>query len=489
MKKVVLFSAVMSLMFFSCLSTSSESKNQETQVTQNTQAESSDESDSSSTQTESDADESDLSAQNDTVTITEEPVTEELSDDLIVQEKIPESEIQEDLEKLLDRETLTEEPVAQEDLAEQESKEESKEIQSYTAQTEKPSEQTKTSPEPQKTEVSKEEQKKPDTKSPSSEKTDDTTPSLQQELSDASDAINSSKEEPAPIVPSREIKIKNNQFLDIGYPGTGWVYLGENDRQNLLIFHGRKIENGETTFTLKSRKSGKAVLHFYKNDALSGKYIDDYIEVSIDTESAVDNDHVISPEYAKVVPPKPEKVIPAVAQEDKETSEEITPAPAQTSSQSKEQPKQKSSEEEFSIQTIIQNSDDNGSGEQSSAQSKAMTQTTAEAAAQTKTQQTTALQTQPAAGDLLEQAQKAYNEKRYEDALNLVRQYFVNASTRIDEALFLEGQILEAKSPVQNIKESLKDYETLVSNWPQSRLWKKAKDRSVYLKRFYIDIR
>ena len=91
--------------------------------------------------------------------------------------------------------------------------------------------------------------------------------------------------------------------------------------------------------------------------------------------------------------------------------------------------------------------------------------------------------------DLLELAQKAYNEKRYEDALKLVKDFFAEATSRIDEGLYLEGQILEADSAVQDIKQSIGAYDTVVNNWPQSRLWKKARERSIYLKRFYIDIR
>ncbi len=53
----------------------------------------------------------------------------------------------------------------------------------------------------------------------------------------------------------------------------------------------------------------------------------------------------------------------------------------------------------------------------------------------------------------------------------------------------LEGLILEAKSEVRNIKSAIGAYDTLIKNWPQSDYWRKANERSIYLKRFYIDIR
>ena len=91
--------------------------------------------------------------------------------------------------------------------------------------------------------------------------------------------------------------------------------------------------------------------------------------------------------------------------------------------------------------------------------------------------------------DLLEAAQKAYNEKRFPDALSLVKKFLQDTSDRFDEGIFLEAQILEANSSVQNIKEAIKDYDTVIRNWPQSKCWKKSNERSIYLKRFYIDIR
>lgn len=294
---------------------------------------------------------------------------------------------------------------------------------------------------------------------------------LQQELSEASDSI---KEENHAPVPSRGMQIKNHQFIDVAYPGTGWVYLGEVEKQNLFVFFGRKIENGETVFTLQPKKAGDATLHFYKNDPLSQTYIDDYMTVSVSTESATDSTHEKAPLYASVVPPKPEKVVKVAAAEN--AGEEI---PSEKNSSSSA-PKLRKGTTSYSnetesdpsnIQTRISKSDNVGEAvpEFTTAENKEETTVTS--------------------GDLLDAAQKAYNDKKYPEALSLVRDFFLTTSNRIDEGLFLEAQILEAKSPVQNIKGSIADYDTIVNKWPASRLWKKANERSIYLKRFYIDIR
>lgn len=306
---------------------------------------------------------------------------------------------------------------------------------------------------------------------------------LQKEAEMAAETINNNEEPEKPPVPSRTISIKNNQYLDINYPGSGWVYLGEVERQNLLVFFGRKVNGDTTTFTLQSRKSGTAVLHFYKNDNLSGKYIDDYVEVSVNTDSATDNSHVTIPEYAKIVPPKPQKHQPSEItelekdQSDTENKIEYKPQP-------ETKVNAKPSEPDLNIQTIIQNANNQNNENNVDANNQYNSDSNILSPAVTQP-----MENNQVSDDLLEAAQKAYNEKRFPDALSLVKKFLQDTSDRFDEGIFLEAQILEANSSVQNIKEAIKDYDTVIRNWPQSKCWKKSNERSIYLKRFYIDIR
>lgn len=306
---------------------------------------------------------------------------------------------------------------------------------------------------------------------------------LQKEAELAAETINNSDEPEKLPVPSRTISIKNNQYLDINYPGSGWVYLGEVERQNLLVFYGRKVNGDTTTFTLQSRKSGTAVLHFYKNDNLSGKYIDDYVEVSVNTDSATDNSHVTTPEYAKIVPPKPQK--PQLSEvTDLEQEQPVTENRIEYKPQTETKLNTKSSEPDLNIQTIIQNANNQNIENNADSNYSYNSDSNVSSPAVTQT-----VDINQVSGDLLEAAQKAYNEKKFPDALSLVRKFLQDTSDRFDEGIFLEAQILEASSSVQDIKEAIKDYDTVIRNWPQSKCWKKANERSIYLKRFYIDIR
>ena len=312
------------------------------------------------------------------------------------------------------------------------------------------------------------------------------------------------EEKPEPV-PSRSMTIKNNQFLDVIYPGSGWIYLGEEGSGDHFIFQGRKLGKGETTFTLRSKEPGVALLRFYKNDILTGNYIDDYIQISITDKSATDASHVEAPSYAEVVPPKFDRTKaveekkaaqaaakPAESAPQKESSFQSADEGQKAASKETAQADKKEAAQEApseKVQTVIQTS---GQEKSESKQKTSVAGTSSPAAEEDKKE--SALDQNVSGGtdkakSLLERAQKAYDEKRYAEALDLVQQFFDTASEDFDAGLYLEGLILEAKSEVRNIKSAIGAYDTLIKNWPQSNYWRRANERSIYLKRFYIDIR
>ena len=112
-------------------------------------------------------------------------------------------------------------------------------------------------------------------------------------------------------VPSRSLTIGKNQFIDIVYPGKGWIYQGNIDSDGKIdsknknfIFGGRKLGGKDQSFTLRSRQPGKYLLHFYKDDILTGSYIDDYLEVIVEDKPAETTEHITAPSYSEIVPPK-----------------------------------------------------------------------------------------------------------------------------------------------------------------------------------------
>ncbi len=140
-------------------------------------------------------------------------------------------------------------------------------------------------------------------------------------------AEKSTLESDSKVKPSRSVIISGNQYLDVFYPGKGWIYLGETENTTLLRYFGHTISTKDTMFTLRARGSGKAVLHFYKIDPLDGTSIDDYLEVVI-SGSSDGTSHVTAPSYAEAVP---EKKYKSGQTDSAQTSTEPLSDPAETS--------------------------------------------------------------------------------------------------------------------------------------------------------------
>lgn len=329
-----------------------------------------------------------------------------------------------------------------------------------------------------------------------------------------SDGKSLPEKEVEPPVPSRSMTVKRNQLIDVVYPGKGWIYQenideeGNSDVRNKnFIFGGRKLGGENQSFTLRSRVPGKFLLHFYKNDTLTGNYIDDYLEVIVTDEAADSSSgHITAPSYAEVVPPKAKITAETVKaekraeqQKSEKAEEEAKKAPAASPSE-KAPERSVSSEkgvsavsvpEEFGVKTVVQTSDSKPDEHSPSVNvpgvctDSSSAKKTPEKNGAPELKNTSSL----SADDLLKTARSLYDEKQYAQAFDTIKLFFDKAVEKMDEGLYLQGQILEAKSEVQNIKGAVDSYDLLVKNYPASRLWDAAKKRSIYLKRFYINIR
>ncbi len=322
------------------------------------------------------------------------------------------------------------------------------------------------------------------------------------------------------ITPSRSITLKNNLQFDVEYPGSGWVYLGESEQQKMFSFNGRKTKDDITTFSMRTRKSGSSILHFYKNDSLTGKYIDDYLEISVTDEVATDSERVIVPSYEKLVPSKPVREPRQAVEYIAENTENLAPLKSNPASQkevakseikNETASKKDTGTKKTSVPKKIATSTAKKSAT-SVTETKAETEKTAEKSDASSIKQSekdsgsgqleslvkdtnvTEIETDEvtesiAAESLLENANKALSEKKYEEAMNYAKNYLAGCSKNLDEAYYILGQIYEANSKLRNIKSSVNYYSKVVDNYPLSKFWAPSNNRLVYLRRFYIDIR
>ena len=303
-------------------------------------------------------------------------------------------------------------------------------------------------------------------------------------LRKAADSLADTDEIGTKILPSRSVHIAKNQYLDVVYPGGGWIYLGEKDGTKLLSFFGKRLGDADTIFTLRAKNAGKSMLHFYKNDVLTGDAIDDWLEVIVEDKTGSAAERITAPSYADIVPPRP---VPSAGDARGENAEADPFKTAKNGTEGFSEAEAgsapisgRTADSESGAGGISDDEDENDSA--SSQSTKKQTGSASEAAL-------TAGDYALGESDLLEKAKSAYDEKNYARALALLELFFARATSRIDEGLYLKGQTLEAKSALQNIKGAIGAYDELLQKWPESKQWQSARKRSIYLKRMYVDIR
>ena len=293
------------------------------------------------------------------------------------------------------------------------------------------------------------------------------------------------------IKPSRSMTIKKNQYIDITYPGTGWIYLGQKDNKKDFTFFGRKLGGKDTSFTMRAKNPGTYLLHFYKNDPLTNSYIDDYLEVIVENKETSSTEHILAPNYATIVPPK----VTITAETRKENKKQNI---NKTVDENKNK-QQKTQEEQIqnsvtkkqidsSVKTVIQTQDAENTNE---IPETSNTQNIIETKQEENNTQNKPNQNldKLKESELLALAKKQFANKEHSNALFTLEKFFEKAVSKIDEGLFLQGQILESKSDVQNIKGAIDSYELIVKSYPASAYWTQANKRTIFLKRFYINIR
>lgn len=296
--------------------------------------------------------------------------------------------------------------------------------------------------------------------------------------------------------PSRSMTCHLNQYIEVDYPGNGWIFIGEDSEEPLFKYFGRKLGGTNTKFTLRSTKSGKTQLHFYKNDVLTSRYIDDYLEVEVLAEKALTNEKIQAPLYADAVPPKPVRKAVQNTEEEhaavsnsanlSDSKKEISDSPKFSPENQENNSKKEILPDEKDIKTNIQTTGENL--EATEKETPATKSNSENFSFQENNSPAKSAEVTVPTAKLLEQAKHSLKEKQYEKALTEIQLYLDKENTKIDEALYVQGQILEADSKVRNIKNAIDSYDTIIKKYPASPYWQDANRRKVFLTRFYVNI-
>ena len=247
-------------------------------------------------------------------------------------------------------------------------------------------------------------------------------------------------EDTAEIEPTRSMDIKKNQILKVSFPGTGWLFLGDEYNSDTLSFDKRDIYETQTDFQLKSVQSGTALLHFFKQDMLTNEAINDYLLVTVNNRTGK-WEVVDAPDY--VFSSLEDEIIEYEEYYDSEYDDYYF---------IEDEP------EVIVLEDNLYFVDDSISKK-----------------------------------EIIDLANSFYEDDFYYETLDQLNYYFEVIGDSTDEytdyALFLKGQLLEKQSPIRNIKESLAAYKKLVANFPDSKYWDLSKQRITYLERFYFNVR
>ena len=317
---------------------------------------------------------------------------------------------------------------------------------------------------------------------------------------DSEDFVDEIIEETEPeeiIIPSRSVTLRKGENLAIIYPGSGWIYMGSLSEYNNMASKGRKLGSQDTKYTLLAKEAGTQIHHFYKVDNLTGEYIDDYIEITVLDKKGSSKTTITAPAYEEIVPAKPE----TPAKESKPTPEpkaetettEESPQAKQTekkeepSSQSK--PEQTKSGQTAPVQTKRPETVEEKTSDEPDIPLLVDEDNTEDDVINVEDDEVYASQGQDQpqinTDEILEKAKAAFDVKSFEESFTLLTEFFEYAIDRQDEALYLQGQLLESDSSVKDIKGAVQAYELLVKNYPSSIYWNDANKRIKYLKRFY----
>ena len=247
--------------------------------------------------------------------------------------------------------------------------------------------------------------------------------------------------------PSRTATIPEGHTLEVWYPGTGWVYLGDASAQNGLSYETRKLDRADTLFAFRAAKQGTFLLEFSRYDVVSDEFVSDVLAVTVSPPVTTRTGRLRAPDWrsAKDGEAASERSsglgtdVPAMAGTAVDASPVMIDEPALVAS-----------------------------GNQPAATPSASTDSTR------------------TPGLLLEDARAALAKGDAGRALSTLDSFFAVAVESLDEGWFLRGQAYEANGATRDVRKALAAYETVVRAWPESERWKDADTRIRYLKSFYL---
>ena len=271
--------------------------------------------------------------------------------------------------------------------------------------------------------------------------------------------------------PSRSVTIKKRQYLDVTYPGEGWLFMGDEYNSKALSFKGREQKGNSTLMKFYSDRAGEALLHFCKQDILTDTYIHDYLLVTVDKTTG-NRQHIEAPEYIPAPAVNKDADIADIGEEqlEEETEETEVSEVAEVSEQEENEDEESESEinsiggisladEPDVVFSFGDGIDFSDGGDDDYYQ------------------------------QLIDEANDAFFAGRGQEAVEKAQIVIDDGSYFSDEALYIQAQVYETDQALLDVNKAYGLYKTIVDYYPESSLWSKASKRVTYLERYYYSIR
>ncbi|GAB1457125.1 hypothetical protein MASR2M48_24330 [Spirochaetota bacterium] len=226
--------------------------------------------------------------------------------------------------------------------------------------------------------------------------------------------------------------------FDLRFPGTGWIYLGDDDGKEGLKYETRRFEDSQAVFAMNPESPGEYLLRFQRQNPVDRSTETSLVRVIVSDKvptAASTAAPSADPALAPVLAPATGTVTaPATA-----TAPAVAPAALPS------------------------------------------------AVADSSTLAPVVVPTEPAA--LLSLAKSELEASRVQSALAALDSYLSLYPYGNDEIYYLYGLAYEQDTPFRNIKKSYEYYRRVRDEYPRSLRWREVADRIAYFERHYFGLR
>lgn len=239
-----------------------------------------------------------------------------------------------------------------------------------------------------------------------------------------------------PVAETR-IETTRGEKFELRFPGTGWIYLGDEDGKEGVRYETRRFEDTQAVFALDPESPGEYLLRFQRQNPVDRATETSLVRVVVTEKPAASATPATAPPAAAASGTAPSPVTAPVA-----ASPATVPAPAVAPA------------------------------------SETSAQATISAAAGIS---------DPAA--LIRLAKTELEAKRVQSAIEALDRYLSLYPYGNDEVFYLYGLACEQDTPFRNVKKAYEYYKRVKDEYPRSPRWREASDKVAYLERHFFGLR